>query len=497
MAVIIQACVVEVPMPSMLDLVRAPLGKNWGTAAEEALAEFAEGRYGKKWKNKLQIRVNGETSDDAAPFAALIPAGQPKSGPYGGISFVLFPSAEAPAFVSLVIGTNGLSPDEEALGRPGHIRQAAAICRWLNNQAKAPIAWAKHDPVRIDLSMPRQVRDTLAAYENAVSKYEKMIYALCRTEGTDPDVIQQATLAFCDLVAEERGLALLKSAEEEMKTARAQWMAHVLPVTTRQRVHTLLAQRRFVVLEGPPGTGKTLLARQLLQNEYHGHGRTIQFHPETTYETFIGGLAPRPGTGDMGLRFDPRPGQLMEAAAEALSHPKQPYLLHIDEINRADLAKVLGEAIYLFEPTEPDRSIVLPHDFGPPFGREFRLPLNLHVLGTMNSADRSIAILDIAVRRRFAFLPLWPDFTVLENENASESMKQAFQKLFSIFMEEATDDAFALMPGHAYFMDNGTPATTLLRTGLEPLLREYLLQGYVSGFADSIHAYIDWLGTLE
>ena len=98
-------------MPSMLDLVRAPLEKNWGAAAEVALAEFAEGRYGKKWKNKLQIRVNGETRDDAAPFAALIPAGQPKSGPYGGISFVLFPSAEAPAFVYLVIGTNGLSPD--------------------------------------------------------------------------------------------------------------------------------------------------------------------------------------------------------------------------------------------------------------------------------------------------------------------------------------------------------------------------------------------------
>jgi len=115
------------------------------------------------------------------------------------------------------------------------------------------------------------------------------------------------------------------------------------------------------------------------------------------------------------------------------------------------------------------------------------------VLGTMNSADRSIAILDVAVRRRFAFVPVWPDAQVLEEEGASARAKAAFQRLFSIFLEEAAEDAFALMPGHAYFLDGGKEPDQLLRTSLRPLLQEYLLQGYVSGFADSIRAYLDWL----
>jgi 5-methylcytosine-specific restriction protein B len=111
----------------------------------------------------------------------------------------------------------------------------------------------------------------------------------------------------------------------------------------------------------------------------------------------------------------------------------------------------------------------------------------------MNSADRSIAILDIAVRRRFAFVPLWPDPGVLERTGASPRMRDAFARLLSVFLEEANDDAFSLLPGHAYFLDAGADAEALLRSGLKPLLREYLLQGYVAGFADEIRAFLDWL----
>jgi 5-methylcytosine-specific restriction protein B len=135
----------------------------------------------------------------------------------------------------------------------------------------------------------------------------------------------------------------------------------------------------------------------------------------------------------------------------------------------------------------------LAHDFGPPWGSTLQLPENLHVLGTMNSADRSIAILDIAVRRRFAFQSLWPESEVLATMNASEKMRHAFEKLFTIFLEEAGEDAFSLMPGHAYFLDAGKDPETLIRTGLVPLLQEYLLQGYVAGFADSVRAYLDAL----
>jgi 5-methylcytosine-specific restriction enzyme B len=179
---------------------------------------------------------------------------------------------------------------------------------------------------------------------------------------------------------------------------------------------------------------------------------------------------------------------------QASRNPSQNHLLHIDEINRADLGKILGEAIYLFEPDpESPREINLAYDFGAPFFRKLQLPDNLHVLGTMNSADRSIAILDVAVRRRFSFLSLWPSLKVVE-EHGCDLSQRAFRDLISIFIEHAPDEALALVPGHSYFLgsDDGH-ARTNLKTSLAPLLIEYLAQGYVSGFAEPIRAYLQRL----
>ena len=184
----------------------------------------------------------------------------------------------------------------------------------------------------------------------------------------------------------------------------------------------------------------------------------------------------------------------MQAAATALAHESSNYLLHIDEVNRADLGKVLGEAIFLLEADEIfERRVELPYDFGSPFGHTLLLPKNLHILGTMNSADRSIAILDVAVRRRFAFVSLWPDSRVVQ-EHGCGIMQQAFVDLISIFIEHATGDAFALVPGHSYFLEQDeSKARQYLKTSLAPLLEEYLAQGYVSGFAEPVRSYIQWL----
>jgi 5-methylcytosine-specific restriction protein B len=132
------------------------------------------------------------------------------------------------------------------------------------------------------------------------------------------------------------------------------------------------------------------MARRLKRTAYGDRGRIVQFHPGTTYESFVGGAAPQDG-GAMGFTFRPCEGHLIQAVLEARANPDKRFLLVIDEINRADLAKVLGEAIYLFEATQPDRSVKLQYDF-PVLGRELSLPPNLDVIGTMNSADRSIAI---------------------------------------------------------------------------------------------------------
>jgi 5-methylcytosine-specific restriction protein B len=274
-----------------------------------------------------------------------------------------------------------------------------------------------------------------------------------------------------------------------------------MPTTAREEVGALLKTRRYVIIQGPPGTGKTRMARQILTEDYRGMGQTIQFHPNTTYESFVGGLAPveenSNGNATLGFRFAPKRGFLIEAAVRASQDPSRDYLLHIDEINRADLAKILGEAIYLFEPDpEYPREINLAYDFGKPILRSLRLPNNLHVLGTMNSADRSIAILDIAVRRRFAFLSLWPSLEAVEEHGCTLSQK-AFQKLVSTFIEHAGDEALPLVPGHSYFLEKDEQrARKNLKTNLVPLLSEYLAQGYVSGFAESIRGYLQWLDSL-
>ena len=278
--------------------------------------------------------------------------------------------------------------------------------------------------------------------------------------------------AFLDLLFEERGYQPLGSRLASYESVRGEWFEHLMPGTERPSVANLLTARRYVIVQGPPGTGKTMMATDLLREEYEGRGRTIQFHPNTTYENFIGGLAPASTPGGMGFSFSPTPGSLMEAAAEACDDPSQDYLLHIDEINRADLGKILGEAIFLLEAaSSSDRRINLPYDFGKPFGRTFFLPKNLHILGTMNSADRSIAIVDVAVRRRFAFVSLWPRMSVVEQYGCS-TMQKAFKELVSIFIEHAGDDAFSLVPGHSYFLESDeSRAKQSLRVNLAPVAR--------------------------
>jgi tetratricopeptide (TPR) repeat protein len=152
--------------------------------------------------------------------------------------------------------------------------------------------------------------------------------------------VGEAIRAFVDLFFAERRIGLKKEAMEDAERIRRAWLAKVLPTADDERVAGLLRSRRFVVIEGPPGTGKTEMARRLKRIEYGDRGRIVQFHPGTTYESFVGGLAPQDG-GAMGFTFRACAGHLIEAVLEARANPDKRFLLVIDEINRADLAKVL------------------------------------------------------------------------------------------------------------------------------------------------------------
>lgn len=167
----------------------------------------------------------------------------------------------------------------------------------------------------------------------------------------------------------------------------------------------LLDEKRQVVFYGPPGTGKTWTAMRLATylTQAGGEVLLVQLHPSYAYEDFVEGYRPQAGANGPTVQFELVPGPLRQLADLARADPTHPYILIVDEINRGNLAKVLGELYFLLE--YRDQSVAL--QYSP--STTFTLPDNLFVIGTMNTADRSIALIDAAMRRRFYYIPFLPN----------------------------------------------------------------------------------------
>ncbi|CBN57226.1 MULTISPECIES: AAA family ATPase [Kamptonema] len=184
------------------------------------------------------------------------------------------------------------------------------------------------------------------------------------------------------------------------------------------------------IIQGPPGTGKTFIAERLAKHLIgggDGFSDIIQFHPAYTYEDFIEGL--RPITENGQLTYSIVPGRFRQFCKKAEGR-EDTCVLIIDEINRANLSQVFGELMYLLDEREnTERFIILAS------GEPFRIPTNVRIIGTMNTADRSIALVDNALRRRFAFIPISPNYELLQNYHNREETDFPVNKLIGILKD--------------------------------------------------------------
>ena len=261
-----------------------------------------------------------------------------------------------------------------------------------------------------------------------------------------------------------------------------------------------LARKKNLVIQGPPGVGKTFVARRLayllMGAKDESRVEVVQFHPSMSYEDFVMGL--RPDTKTSG--FVLKPGVFHRFCEKAQASPGQPHVFIIDEINRGNLAKIFGELMMLIEADKRGETHSVTLAYESHSAPRFFVPPNLHLIGTMNTADRSLALVDYALRRRFAFVGLEPEFEARFQAHlaargcAPEFIQSLCTKLKSLNDEIAADIrslGLGYRIGHSYFCGEGqitAPESWLyeiVRFEIRPLLEEYWMDEPKRAYAEA------------
>ena len=260
---------------------------------------------------------------------------------------------------------------------------------------------------------------------------------------------------------------------------------------TESKELSLLRQFYQIIFYGPPGTGKTYSAMEML-GELFGADEweslqgdrwdIVQFHPSYNYEDFVRGVQVKTGD-DKKVAYETVNRIFGEMCERAANDSENYYALIIDEINRANVSAVLGELIYALE--YRGNEVQTPYLVNGKRG--IIVPENLYIIGTMNTADRTIGQIDYAVRRRFAFVHIAPDKTVITNADAKKFFADV-DKLFAKDSEYMSPDFDAedVRIGHSYFLADGAKLGNKIIYQVVPILREYVRDGILLPDAEKV-----------
>jgi hypothetical protein len=255
------------------------------------------------------------------------------------------------------------------------------------------------------------------------------------------------------------------------------------PEEDAARLFGLFVRSPQMILAGPPGTGKSFIANRLAELVTRGHAGRIerlQFHPSYQYEDFIEGVRPVLATdegGDkarVGISYELRNGVLKRLVSIAIQNPAETFVLVIDEMNRANVSRVFGELLFCLEYRQPEYKVRLPYS-----DEEFYVPENLKIIATINTADRSIALIDTAFRRRFHQYTLAPSPDVIRRWHAQrgsatvgDEAADRLERLNGVLLDLI--DKGRLI-GHSYFLRdvNAVGYDAIWHEDIEPVLAEY------------------------
>ncbi|MDB4528553.1 AAA family ATPase [Pseudomonadales bacterium] len=426
--------------------------------------------------NKPYVERNNtgqEALKDNGAYFGFIHPEEEASGPFHDFSLTIFPNDQSnPWLVCLGIGSSGFKNDYELATYPG--------LRRLFSKLTDERGFCKSDFSDIETSLPKSITGSqdLQHIKNTIKTYTKVL-PTCQIVA-DPESAEgkQIIAAFVAGYAKLRDWPTNNNHRKAVSEALEPFLK-TETIDETEEVKNLLNERKYIVLQGPPGTGKTRTSKNVA-DEIGAKTFFTQFHAETSFSDFIFGI--RPDTANEELRYKENLGSFAEALNYAVENINEKVILIIDEINRANLSNVLGPIFYLFEHKMDVSNVEI--EISPNF-KVKKLPDNFSVIATMNTADRSLAVVDFALRRRFAWYTLKPKAI-----KSKQFFNEDFSKIQEIFDWYASSTELNLQPGQGYFIaDSEDEMKNRICYEIFPLIKEYLQEGLLRNAKEEFNNY--------